>query len=109
MGLSSAMGSDRPAGPVPPAPGRALGVEVELGGGGSGGPLERLEDGPLGDAIAALEVGRRGLERGDGAQVVGQVVEDEDEVGLQEGGRGHPDVVDVGHPDRLELADGVVR
>ena len=76
---------------------------------GSGGPLEGLEDGSLGDPVATLEVGRGGLERGDGAQRVGQVVEDEDEVGFKEGCRRDADVVDVGQGHRLELADGVVR
>ena len=72
---------------------------------GRGGPLEGLEDGRLGDPVAALEVGRLGVERGDRRQGVGQVVEDEDEVGLDERGRRDADRVAVGQRDgRLERA-----
>ena len=60
----------------------------------------------LGDPVAALEVGRLGVERGDRRQRVGQVVEDEDEVGLDEGGRRDADRVALGQRHaRLEDAD----
>ena len=72
-------------------------------------PLERLEDRLLGDPVAALEVGRVGVERGDRRQRVGQVVEDEDEVGLDEGRRRDADRVALGQRHgRLEGRDRVV-
>ena len=71
----------------PPAISAALGRD---------GPLERVEDRRLGDPVAALEVGRVGVERGDRRQRVGQVVEDEDEVGLDE--RRHRDADRVARP-----------
>ena len=63
----------------------------------------------LGDPVAPLEVGGLGVERGDRRQRVGQVVEHEDEVGLDEGGRRHADRIAVRqrHP-RLEHGDRVV-
>ena len=80
-----------------------------LGRGRPRGPLERLEDRLLGDPVATLEVGRVGVERGDGRQRVGQVVEDEDEVGLDEGRRRDADRVALGERDgRLEGRDRVV-
>ena len=49
--------------------------------------------GPLGDRVSALEIGRLGVERGYGRESVGQVVEDQDEVGLLEGGHRDADRV----------------
>ena len=96
------------------AAGRAVGAgragPAELRGARPGRPLERLEDGLLGDPVAALEVGRLGVQRRDRRQRVGQVVEDEDEVGLDEGGGRDADRVALGQRDgRLEGGDGVVR
>ena len=72
--------------------------------------VERVEDGLLRDAIATLEVGRVRVERGDRRQRVGQVVEDEDEVGLDERGHRDADRVALRERDRaLERGDGVVR
>ena len=70
-----------------------------------GRPLEGLEDRPLGDPVATFEVGRLGVERGDRRQRVGQVVEDEDEVGLDERRGRHADRIGVGQRHgRLERA-----
>ena len=75
----------------------------------AGGPLEGLIDGALGDPVAAFEVGRLGVERGDGAQLVAQVIEHQDEVGLEEGRQWDTDGIALGQRDRrLEGADGVV-
>ena len=74
----------RPRSGRAPAP---IGRAGQLGRGRARGPLERLEDRRLGDPVAALEVGRLGVERRDRRQRVGQVVEDEHEVGLDERGR----------------------
>jgi hypothetical protein len=65
----------------------------ELGGAGSGRAFERLEDGFLGDAVAAFEVGGFRVQRGDRRERVGEVVENQDEVGLDERSRGHTDRV----------------
>ncbi len=87
-------------------PGRRPG---DLGGARAGRLLERLEERPLGDPVALLEARRVGVERGDRRQRVGEVVEDEDEVGLDEARQGHPDRVGRGERDRrLEDRDGVV-
>ena len=73
-------------------------------------PLEGLEDRPLGDPVAAVEVGRLGVERRDRRQLVGEVVEHEHEVGLDERRQRDADRVLVRARDRrLERADGVVR
>ena len=81
----------------------------ELGGARARGPLQRLEDGRLGDPVAAFEVGRVGVERGDRRQRVGQVVEDEDQVGLDERRRRDADRVVVRERDGgLEGRHGVV-
>ena len=81
----------------------------ELGGTGAGRPLERLEDGRLGDPVAALEVRRVGVERGDGRQRVGQVVEDQHEVGLDERGGRDADRIALRQRDgRLEGRHRVV-
>ncbi len=75
----------------------------------SGGPLERLEDGTLGDAVAALQVGGVGVEAGDRAELVGEVVEDDHEVGLDVARERDADRVALGRGDRrLEGGDGVV-
>ena len=74
------------------------------------GPLERLEDGRLGDAVAALEVRRLGVERRDRRERVGEVVEHDDEVGLDE--RRHRDADRIALRERhgrLERGDRVVR
>ena len=87
----------------------ATGRDPQFGGARPLGPLERLEDGRFGDPVAALEVRRLGMQRRDGRQRVGQVIEDEDEVRLDERGRGHADRITVGQRDaRLEGAHGVV-
>ena len=85
-------GSSRSRWPAAARRRRAVGAAAgcrrrDLGGARAGRPFERLEDRRLGDPVAALEVGRLGVERGDRRQRVGQVVEDEDEVGLDEGGQ----------------------
>ena len=88
----------------------AAGRARQLGRGRSLGPLERLEDRGLGDPVAALEVRRLGVQRGDGRERVGQVVEDDDEVGLDE--RGHRDADRIALGQRhagLEGGDRVVR
>ncbi len=73
-------------------------------------PLQSLEDGRLGDAIAALEVRCVGVERRDRRKGVGQVVEDEDQVGLDERSGRDADRVALREPDRgLECGHGVVR
>ena len=64
--------------------GGGAGRPGHLGGARAGRPLEGLEERPLGDPVALLEARRVGVERGDRRQRVGQVVEDEDEVGLDE-------------------------
>ena len=82
---------------------------VQLGGGWSGRALERLEDRVLGDPVATLQVRVGGMQRSDRRQRVRQVIEDEDEVGLDEGGCGRPDGIGVRERDaRLEDRDGVV-
>ena len=63
---------------------------AHLGRAGPGRPLQCLEDRRLGNPVAALEVRRLGVERRDRRERVGEVVEDEDEVGLDEGGRRRP-------------------
>ena len=86
---------------VDPAISAALGRELRS---------KRLEDRLLGDPVAALEIGRVGVERGDRRQRVGQVVEDQDEVGLDEGGGRDADRVTLGEwHGRLERRDRVVR
>ena len=89
---------------------RAFDGPADLGRARPAGPLQRLEDRGLGDPVAALEVGGLGVERSDRAQGVGQVVEDQHEVGLDEGRGRDADRVAVGQRDvRLEDADRVVR
>ena len=71
--------------------------------------LERLEDGALGDAVAPLEVRGIGVERGDRRELVGEVVEDDDEVRLDVARERHADGVPVRARDgRLEGGDRVV-
>jgi hypothetical protein len=73
-------------------------------------PLEGLEDGALGDPVPALEIRGLGVERGDRRQLVREVVEDDDEVGLDEARERDADRVAVRLRDgRLERGDGVVR
>ena len=82
----------------------------EFGGARPGRPLQGAEDRLLGDPVATLEVGGVGVQRGDRRQGVEQVVEDDDEVGLDERGGRDADRVAVGQRDgRLEEGDGVVR
>ncbi len=81
----------------------------ELGRRGPGGALEGLEDGRFRDPVAALEVRRVGVQRRDRREGVGQVVEDDDEVRLDEGGRRHAGRVRLGQRHgRLEDRDRVV-
>ena len=89
--------------------GGCRGQARDLGGARTSGPLEGLEQGSLGDAVALLEARGVGLERGDRGERVGQVVEDEDEVGLDEARQRDADR--VGRRERhgrLEDRDGVV-
>ena len=80
--------------PAPPLPDRALGRgPASLRGGRPSTALEGVEDGRLGDAIATLEVRRVRVQRRDGRERVGEVVEDEHQVGLDEGGGRHADRV----------------
>ena len=75
----------------------------QLGRARTGRPLEGLEDRPLGDRVPTLEVGRVRVEAGDRADRVGEVVEDDHEVGLDEGRGRDPDGIGVGQRDgRLE-------
>src|SRR5439155_19887965 len=75
----------------------------------SSGPLERLEDRALGDPVTTLEIGSFRVERGDRAQGVGQMVEDEDEIGLDERRRRGADRIPIGQRyGRLERADRVI-
>ena len=69
---------------------RRAGRAGQLGGRRPRGPLERLEDRLLGDPVAALEIRRLGVQRRDRRERVGQVVEDEDEVGFDERRRRRP-------------------
>ena len=72
-------------------------------------PVEGLEDRPLGDPVAAVEVGDLGVQGGDRADRMGQVVEDDDQVGLDERGGRHADRIGrgLGHA-RLEGTHRVV-
>ncbi len=82
----------------------------DLGGGRPGGPFERLEDRGLGDPVASFEVRRLRVQRRDGGQRVGQVVEDQDEVRLDERrGRDADRIVLRQRDAGLERGDGVVR
>ncbi len=82
---------------------------VQLRGTRARGALQRVEDGLFGDAIATLEVGCVRVERGDRRQRVGQMVEDENEIGLDERGHRDADRVALGKRDRpLERGDRVV-
>ena len=75
----------------------------------AGGPLERLEDRPLGDPVAAVEVRRLRVERRDRAQLVAEVVEHDHEVRLDEARQRGAHRVAVGQRHgRLERRDRVV-
>jgi hypothetical protein len=81
----------------------------QLGGAGSRRPFEGFEDRRLGDPVATLEVGGLGMQRGDGAEGVGEMVEDQHEVSLDEGGHRHADGVSLRERHRgFEDRDGVV-
>ena len=87
----------RPLGGAVRAPG---GVAVQLRRRRSRRPIERLEHRLLGDPVAALEIRRIGVQRGDRRQGVGQVIEDEDEVGFDERGGRRADGIGVRHGHR---------
>ena len=92
-----------------PARGLRAGPVRHLGCRRPGSSLQRLEDRPLGDAIAALEIRRRRVQRGDRGEIVGQVIEHQDQVGLDERRGGNTDRVAFRERDgRLEGGDGVV-
>ncbi len=75
----------------------------------AGGPLERLEDRPLGDPVPAVEVRRLRVERRDRAQLVAEVIEHDHEVRLDEARQRGVHRVAVGQRHgRLERRDRVV-
>ena len=103
--LVSAGCAARPAGSAPARRGRA----GDLGRRRAPGTVERGEDRLLGDPVAALEVGRLGVQRRDRGERVGEVVEHQDEVGLDEGRHRDVDGVELRERDgRLERGDRVV-
>ena len=69
---------------------------LDLGRARSRGPFQRLEDRRLGDPIATFEVRRLGVQGGDRRQRVGEMVEHEHQIGLDEGGHGDPDGIALG-------------
>ncbi len=91
------MGRPRSVGPVPfvargvPLSSAALGRDVRSS-------ASKIAVSAI--AVAALEIRRLGVERGDRRQRVGQVVEHEDEVGLDEGRGRDADRVALGERDR---------
>jgi hypothetical protein len=88
------------------APGCGTG---QLGGAWPGGALQGFEDGRLGDPVATLEIGGLRVERRDRRERVGQVVEHQDEVGLDERGERHAYRILLRQGDRrLEAGDGVI-
>jgi hypothetical protein len=81
----------------------------QFGLGRSGRPVERLEDRPLGDAVATLEIRGFGVKRGDRREGVCQVVEDEYQIRLLEGRHRNADRVARGkRHGRFEAGNGVV-